>query len=135
MPLDRSTRTLITALLWVAAAFIIINNIVSGSDFNGWLLPVLFIIAGAAVYFLSDRLFAPNTWSGDGDNEIVDSQTRSDALASVGSPAPAELQDPVANMLTTPTESLEETEEVASPPTAYIASPAPEINAPTENAA
>ena len=135
MPLDRSTRTLIAALLWVAAAFIIINNIVGGSTINDWLLPLLFIVVGAAVYFLPDRILAPGTASDDAD--IDDTQTRSDALAAVvvSSPAYTELQDPVENMQTDPIESLEETEEVSSPPTAYIARPAPEVNAPKVRAA
>lgn len=128
MPLDRSTRTLIAALLWVAAVFIIMNNIVGTAPADDWLLPLLFIAAGALVYWLPERS------TDDLDVEPADTQARSDALATVGSPAPADLQDPVENMLTTPTKSLEETEEVASPPTAYIASPAPEINAPVTDA-
>lgn len=130
MPIDRSTRTFIAAFLWVAAAFIIMNNIIGGGEADDWLLAVLFIAAGVVVYFLVDRWLRPGSWTTADD--VPDTQTRSDALAAVGSPAPAELQDPVDNMLTTPTASLEETDEVASPPTAYIAAPAPEINAPTE---
>jgi predicted flap endonuclease-1-like 5' DNA nuclease len=166
MPLDRSTRTFIAALLWVAAAFILINNIIGGSELDDWLLPLLLIAVGAVVYFWADRIFAPRADTVEEDvvdqstrsdtlvtpaplipshvepvqlvtpveasTESVDTQERSDAIAAEGSPAPQELQDPVENMLTTPTASLEETEEVASPPTAYIASPAPEINAPAE---
>jgi predicted flap endonuclease-1-like 5' DNA nuclease len=166
MPLDRSTRTLIAALLWVAAGFMIVNNIVTGADLDDWLLPLLFIVAGAVLYFLAERIFAPSPARVDeepapsrsnvitlpipaeahvatptlpgvaapvaADIESVDTQERSDVIAAVSSPEPEfrELQDPVENMLTSPTVSLEETEEVASAPTAFTAPSAPEINLP-----
>lgn len=112
MPLDRSTRTLIAALLWVAAGFIIMNTVVGGSTLNDWALALLFIIVGAAVYFFPERAVQP------GREESMGTQERSDMMAasSALSPVPPELHDPVENIGTTLTLTMEEVGEISEPP-------------------
>jgi predicted flap endonuclease-1-like 5' DNA nuclease len=57
--MSRSTRTLIAAMLFVLAGFLILNNIVQSAPVGDWLLPVGLLVVGAVFLLYPEEAAAP----------------------------------------------------------------------------
>jgi predicted flap endonuclease-1-like 5' DNA nuclease len=144
--MDRSTRTLTTSFLWVAALFVAMNTIVASSSPGDWAFFVVLVVVGAVVLYYPEQgrmieetspaeteksliVAAPKaiiehpaaqesvSESPTHEEEIVETESRSDALAAVAEPSAEELEDSVENVSVATDATLEETGELSGPPT------------------
>ena len=112
--MPRSTRSLIAIILWIAAGFIAVNNLIASRPLNEWLLPLVLLLVGLGLWFMPDRAAAEaETEAAEAEYSVT--EKRMDALAASASHGDPHLQDPVENMSVMPS-TLEETGEVSGPP-------------------
>jgi predicted flap endonuclease-1-like 5' DNA nuclease len=120
MGISRSNGTFVASLLWVAALFTAMNNIVASASLRDWLMSGFLLILGFILAFYPERLRGAAAEAEEVEGEIGDSQTRSDALAATAKPQPEELQGTVENVNVVPDSTLEETGELSGSPTDSI---------------
>ena len=56
--MERATRTLSASFLWIAALFIVMNNIVASSPLSEWALPLVLAVIGAVLTFVMAHIQA-----------------------------------------------------------------------------
>ncbi len=124
--MPRSTRTLVAIILWVAAAFMVINNVTTAAPLGDWWLAILLVIIGLALWFLPDGNAATSAEIDAHDSLQMNTEKRTDSLAASVPSGDATQQDPVENISTDAGVTLEDTGEVSGPPGASISHETPE---------